>query len=52
MGVEVAPVTGAALGVGIEKQYGSGLRQGLGQVGGLGGLVDPTLLVDDCDDGH
>ena len=51
-GVEVPPVAGAALGVGVEEQYGSGLRQGPGQVGGQGGLADPTLLVDDCDYGH
>ena len=51
-GVEVPPVAGAAFGVGVQKQYGSGLRQGPGQVGGQGGLADPTLLVDDCDYGY
>ena len=51
-GVEVAPVTGAALWIGVQEQHGSGLGQGPGQVGGQGGLSDSALLVDDRDDGH
>ena len=51
-GVEVAPIAGAALGIGVEEQHGSCLGQGPGQVGGQGGLSDPTFLIHDRDDGH
>ena len=50
--VAVVPVTGTALGTGVEEQYGSGLRQGPGQVGGQRGFADPSFLVDDCDHYH
>ena len=40
-GVEVAPVTGAALGIGVQEQHGSRLDQGPGQ----GGLAAPPFWL-------
>ena len=50
--VAVVSATGTALGVGVEEQYGSGLRQGPDQVGGQRGFADTSFLVDDCDHCH
>ena len=52
MGVEVAPVAGAALRIGVQEQHRARLGEGPGEVGGQGGFADSALLGDDRDDGH